>query len=668
MRNQIIGEIKLRQKFTKLRNIGIAVIGLIIAADPAFALSELDKSHTLKALNALDRGKWSMTGKLARQVKDPLARKFLAWNVLSKTNNVAKFELITAFLKENPDWPRQRQLRKRAEETLSYRISADEVLSWFEANPAVSATGNSRYAGALLKTGRSEEARDIVRKTWLTGNFPKAEERDFYKKFRKLLTREDHIKRLDRLLWEGKYWPSRRMLRHVPKGWQALAQARYSLRRRTGNVDFLIKRVPDSLKNDPGLAYERLRWRRRKGKDNAIDILNTPPPDLVRPDIWWRDRATIVRRSLTKGHITEAYRIVLKHGLEKGAAFADAEWMAGWIALRFLQDSESATGHFKKMFESVKYPISRARGAYWVGRALEASDKITEAMAWYDKAAAYPTTYYGQLAIAKVRPGQSLVFVSDPIISDHQRAEFDQNELVKVVHMLGKIGEEDRIRPFIRQLYELSPDIAWRKQTATLARLNKRPDLAIYVAKRSSRDGREIMNSGYPSLNPPVHVRSDGRPQPESPFVLALIRQESAFRINAVSPARAKGLMQLMPATARKVAKDMKLRYSSTRLTRDSSYNMALGQSYLGDVLGRFDNSYVLALSAYNAGPSRANRWIKQFGDPRDKDTDAIDWVEMIPFDETRNYVQRVLENLQVYRVLMANTEVALSLENDLHQ
>lgn len=644
------------------------VISLVIASASASALEKQDKDWTVKALRAMDHGKWRTTGKYARKVKDPLARRYLAWNVLSKTNNVAKFGLITAFLKENPQWPRQRQLRKRAEETLSFQISARDVIAWFDKNPPVSATGRSRLAGAMMSVGEIEKARKLVRETWLNGNFPRAEERDFLQKFRKLLTRNDHIKRLDRLLWDGKYWPSRRMLRLVPKDWQALAQARYSLRRRTGNVDYLVSRVPDNLKNDPGLAYERLRWRRRKGKDNAIDILKSPPPDLVRPDLWWKERAVIVRQSLAKGDITDAYRIVAEHSLSKGAAFADAEWMSGWISLRFLNDFDAAAHHFEKMYDSVKYPISLARGAYWTGRALEAAEKTSEAAVWFGKATAYPTTYYGQLAIAKLKPGHGLVFVDDPVIEEDMRASFNQHELVQVVRMLGEIGQSRRIRPFIRQLYGLSSDPAWRKLTATLARQNKRPDLAISVAKRSSRDGREMMNTGYPALDPPSIAKTGGRPTLEPSFVLALIRQESAFRIDAVSPTRAKGLMQLMPATARHVAKSLKIRYSSLKLTRDARYNMTLGQNYLAGVLDRFDNSYVLALCAYNAGPARAKRWIKQFGDPRDEDVDAIDWVEMIPFDETRNYVQRVLENLQVYRSRTATTEVALTLESDLHQ
>jgi len=652
------------------RLLAVLVIGLGVMATsaPSWALDKQDRQYTTKALLAMDRGNWSATGRMARKVKDPLARKYLAWNILSKTNNVAKFELITAFLQDNPLWPHHRKLRKRAEETLGLKIPVDEVLDWFEQNPPVSATGKSRLAAALLASGRVDEARALARETWLTGNFPKAEERDFYKKFRKLLSADDHVKRLDRLLWDGKYWPSRRMLRRVSKDWQALAQARYSLRRRTGNVDYLIKRVPENLKDDPGLAYERLRWRRRKGKDDAIEILKAPPDDLVRADLWWKERAVIVRRTLAKGHVTDAYSIVSDHRLTAGAAFADAEWMSGWIALRFLNDHEVAHGHFQKMFEAVKYPISRARGAYWTGRALEAAAKTDEANRWYETAAAYPTAYYGQLAMAKVSPERSLVFGDDPVVGEDQRSAFNDHELVQVVRMLTEIGEQDRMRPFIRHLYDLSEDVAWRKQVALLARTNKRPDLGIWTAKRSSRDGREIMEAGYPSLSPPAIKPGKKRTQPERPLVLALIRQESAFRIDAVSSARAKGLMQLMPATARTVAKGLRLRYSSVKLTRDAKYNMTLGQTYLAEVLARFDNSYVLALSGYNAGPHRAKRWIKAFGDPRDPDVDAIDWVEMIPFDETRNYVQRVLENLQVYRARMAETEVALRLEDDLHQ
>jgi len=644
------------------------LIGLPAVSLPVRALDTHDKLWTNKALYAMDRGRWQTTGKYARQIKDSLARKFLAWNVLSRTNRVARFELITDFLRQNPQWPRQQQLRKRAEETLGLHIPAQQVLAYFRKNRPVSATGNSRLAGALLDVGRLDEARRLVRKTWINGNFPKAEEVDFYKNFRHLLTSGDHIKRMDRLLWDGQYWPARRMLPRVPKDWRALAEARFSLRRQTGNVDRLISRVPDVLKNDPGLLYERLRWRRQKGKDDAIDILKSPPPELERPELWWRERAVIVRDSLAKGHITEAYRLVSDHRLAGGAAYADAEWMAGWIALRFLGDPETARRHFEKMYVAVRYPISRARGAYWIGRSLEAAKQGEKATQWYGKAAAYPTTYYGQLATARFRPDQSLIFADDPVVGRQQRQSFDSHELVRVVRMLGQLGQQDRIRPFIGRLYQLSTEPAWRKMTAALAKSEKRPDLAVWVAKRSSRDGREIMSAAYPALDPPVITSVSKSSRPEPPFVLALIRQESAFRIDAVSPARAKGLMQLMPATARTVAKRVNIQYSSSRLTRDPTYNMTLGQYYLSGVLDRFDRSYVLALSAYNAGPSRVNQWIRAFGDPRDKDVDAIDWVEMIPFEETRNYVQRVLENLQVYRTRMAETEVALRLEDDLHQ
>lgn len=644
------------------------IVGLVAFSQSVVALEQQDAQWTRKALKTMDLGDWNATGRYARRVKDPTARRFLAWNVLSNSNNVATFDLIAAFLRESPDWPHRRQLLKRAEETMGSKISPADKITWFTENEPVSATGKSRFAAALLATGKTEEARKLVRQTWVSGNFPKAEEKAFYRKFRKLLTREDHIRRLDRLLWDGKYGATRRMLRHVSKSWQALAQARYSLRRRTGNVDALIKRVPQSLKGDPGLAFERLRWRRRKGKDDAVSILLSPPDDLVRPELWWKERATVVRRLLVKGHVSEAYRVVSDHRVSNGAAFADAEWMSGWIALQFLSDHAKALEHFSKMFAAVKYPISRARGAYWSGRAMEAADKDEEANAWYAKASAYSTTYYGQLALAKIKPGQSLSFIDDPVPTSEQYLEFDQHELVKVVRMLGEIGEHDRIKPFIRQLYELSPDAGWRKLTATLARLNQRQDLAIWVAKRSSREGQELMNSGYPTLDPPVIGKGGSAIPPEKPFVLALIRQESAYRVDAKSPASAQGLMQLMPRTAKNVAKGLKVKFSRLKLTQDPDYNMMLGQTYLAEVLSRFGNSYVLALSAYNAGPHRVKQWVRQFGDPREKDVDAIDWVEMIPFDETRNYVQRVLENLQVYRTRTAETEVALRLESDLHK
>lgn len=634
---------------------------------PARALSDAEQVWFKNALKAIKGGQWKTTGRFAKRVKTPLARKYLAWAVLTQTNPISSFELIDHFLQQNPNWPLRRQLLRRAEQLIRLDLSPSEIVSWFGQRKPVSATGRGRLAGALLAIGQKEKAVKIIRKAWLEDNFPRAEEKAFYKNFRKHLTRGDHIKRLDRLLWDDKRSAARRMFPKVNKSWVALAQARIHLRARSGNVDRLISKVPDALKNHAGLVYERLRWRRRKGKDNVFEILENLPADLIRPDIWWPDRVKLARRALGKGFVSIAYQATTNHGLTGGGKFADAEWTSGWIALRFLNDYVAAFSHFEKMFNAVKFPVSLARGAYWAGRAKEAKGEQAEAIIWYQKAAQYPTAYYGQLAFAKLKPGDSLPIIDGPILQKSNDEAFNHHELVQVVELLSSVGQPDLIRPFIHHLYDLNDNSAWRLRTARLARNNKRPDLAVWVAKRSSRDGAELPTASYPILSPPSLPRKLGVNRPEEPFVLALIRQESQFRVDAKSPVGARGLMQLMPRTARNVSKSAKLRYSGPRLTSDPNYNMTLGQVYLAQLLVRQKNSYVLTLASYNAGPSRAKKWINDFGDLRDKDVDAIDWIEMIPFDETRNYVQRVLENLQVYRTRLAETEVALALEADLH-
>jgi len=628
-------------------------IGIAVQTS-VFALSNKDQVWFSKAIKAIKSKHWKSTGRFFEQVKSPLVRKYLIWSLLSKARSTSSFELIDTFLLQNPKWPLRKTLLRRAEELMRPDLAPDKIITWFGAREPMSSVGRGRLAGALLLLGQKEKAIQIIRHTWINNNFPRVEERIFYRKFRKYVTRQDHVLRLDRLVWEGKRSAARRMFSKVPKEWVALAQARIHLRARSGNVDSLIKKVSVKLINHPGLSYERLRWRRRKGKDNAFDILDNLPDDLARPDIWWPERATLARRALSKGLISTAYRGVSNHGLTEGADFAEAEWLSGWISLRFLNELDIAFTHFERMYKSVNFPISRARGAYWAGRAKEAIGDTHAAKVWFSIAAKHPTTYYGQLAFGILYPGDSLLPFKNKNLEMRQNDDFENHELVRVVRMLNEIKEHDLIRPFIRHLYDLNSDPVWRLRTAHLARKNQREDLAVWIAKRSSQEGVDLPSIGYPVLSLPPLSHKLMASRPELPFVLALIRQESAFRVNAISPAGARGLMQLMPRTAKNVSKSVKLGYSKSRLTRDPNYNMTLGQTYLAELLKHQKNSYVLALVSYNAGPSRARRWIKDHGDLRNKEVDAIDWIEMIPFDETRNYVQRVMENLHVYRTRLA--------------
>jgi len=660
------------------QNIRTWIAGAVLALASVFAapagadLSHEDSRKLKIGLAAIDAGNIRKARAYVKTLQSPLARKILIWARLSRPDSNASFSEIAAFMITNPDWPSQASLQRRAEEAIGDQTPTDAVLRWFGPRQPLSGDGKGRYGEALLASGLVKEGQAAIRDAWVNGNFTKNRERAFYKRHRRLLSAADHRQRLDRLQWDGKYWPVRRMLWKVPPDYRALGIARQFLRHRRGNVDFAIAKVSEKLINDPGLIYERLRWRRSKGKyASAREILDNPPADLVRPKSWWKERFLVSRQALREGLVTDAYRIAKEHGLDGNSdlrpAYAEAEWLAGWIALRFLKDATVAKMHFENMYNTVRYPVSQARGAYWTGRALDAGGDPKAAGVWYQRAAKHPTTYYGQLAFARARPGASLELVPYPESSEKERRSFSGHELVRAAQALGDAKADDWLRPFILALDGLATTPSRRILTSNLARANGRPDLAVLIAKRMARDSGAFSKAAFPEIDPPP-LRTKASPSIEEPLMLAVVRQESAFNIKAKSHANAQGLMQLMPRTALKVAKQLRLPFSRRRLVTDAVYNLTLGQAYLAQLLVTYKGSYVLALAAYNAGPSRVRRWLRRNGDLRKKDVDSIDWIERIPISETRNYVQRVLENLQVYRRRLAKVGDALKLTEDLHQ
>ena len=650
-----------------MRLTSIALIVALAVLGPGFPAAALTPEDTLlakAAFKAIDRDRWNKARRLGVRIGDVTTARVIRWMDLTRRGSRASFREIAKFMDENPDWPYQALLGRRAEEAMTGKIPPHEVLAWFQARPPVSADGRVRFGAALLAGADEVKGRAVLKEAWIQGNFTKAREKNFYSRYRKLLTYTDHVKRLDRLLWEGRYWSSRRMLWKVKAGDRALGEARFQLRQMLGNVDRAIAKVPEEMRGDPGLVYERLRWRRRKGRDkSALEILDMAPETPAYPKKWWTERVILARRALNDGLVTTAYRLAREHGLESGAEFSEAEWLAGWIALSFLGDEDVAIGHFTAMFKAVKYPLSRSRGAYWIARAAAVSGKAELAELCYRVAAGHSIAFYGQLAAANLDPETVLKLPPPPAIDAALEMAFNDHELTRAVRILGELGENDRLDPFVRHLAGLRDEPGWRFLAASLAQDFGRPDLGIWVAKKSSKDGHELVGAAYPALKP-----DPDKSAVEVPLTLAVIRQESAFDPGAISPAGARGLMQLLPRTARKVAKKHAIPYSRRRLTQDPDFNVLLGRAHLGDLLGMFEGSYVLALAAYNAGPSRARRWIRANGDPRESSVDVIDWIEMIPFNETRNYVQRILENLQVYRQRLAQTEVAMALESDLRR
>lgn len=610
-------------------------------------------------LDAINHHDFARARSEAVRIGNPVLIKLATWAGYRDPGSHASFGEISQFLADNSDWPDTHGLRRNAENSIAISLPPSQVLAWLERNPPLTARGRMARIGALESLGRTKEAAEAARSAWRDTNFSEGEEKEFLSRFRKYLTRADHAARLDRLIWDGRVFDARRLLRLVDADVQALANARLALRRLDPGVDGAVRRVPAKFQSDPGLLYERLRWRRIKGRDmEAREILEHPPKDLVRPELWWSERSVQVRRALANGEASVAYKLASHHGLTRGPAFADAEFLAGWIALRFLGDAAAARKHFEALHANVSYPVSLARGAYWAGRAAEAENDEDGAKTWYAEAASYPTVFYGQLARQHIADAP---VPTDPEVTTDQARAFARDELVQAARIAARSSDRSLMRPFVIRLVDRAKSPSEHRLIAAMAQYEGRPELAVAAAKASARHGVILMDGAYPERPLPP-----GANTVERGLALAVMRQESAFDSQAVSFAGARGLMQLIGPTAQHVARAMKLPFDRDRLLHDPDYNIRLGTRYLADLVDQFGGSYVLAVAAYNAGPARVRAWSRNGGDPRRGALDILDWIELIPLSETRDYVQRVMENLEVYRARQEGVALASRLKDDL--
>lgn len=629
------------------RLVAFTLAAFLAATQPIAAetLSNSDLQLYKKAFKAAAKKDWVQAKSLSRRAKSKLPAEIIEWQQAKTTNSGADFVAINRFLTDIDTWPHRTTLQRQAEAQIGTSLTPDQAIQWLTQHKPLTPDGISLLANILEDKGKADAARLLVREAWRDMDMYAADERNFRIQHRRILTKEDHIARLDRLIWDQRFSAARRQMRRVSQDYQNLAQARLMLMQRTGGVDGAIARVPQALQDDPGLAYERVRWRRRKGfTENAIDLLQAQQGGFVRPEKWWTERRILARRILREGHISEAYRIVKDHGLTDGAKFAEAEWLAGWIALRFLQDRDVALTHFQRFYQAVTYPISRARGAYWTARAAETTLSPGEALEWYQRAAEHITTFYGQLAYARLPNTQKPRLHSAPDTSQQGRQKFESQKIVRIIRMLDQLQQDDLVDAFYEKLIRTPKSAEDWQHTASLATSIGRLDLSIRAAKRALLHDVLLTEAGYPALT----IAKGLRPRPA--LIHSVVRQESAFDDEAISSAGARGLMQLMPATAKQVARQLQVKHTRSRLLSDPKHNLNLGAAYLDSLLKDYDGSLVLAFTAYNAGPHRVSRWIREYGDPRQATLhEAIDWIEQIPFRETRNYVQRVLENLTVY-------------------
>ena len=625
--------------------------------------SDRDVKYAKQAIAFMEKSNWKDAKKVAKKARAKSIYNFIEWRHLLTLGNKATFTEYKQFIEKFEDYPRLDRIKYLAEHKISLNNQTpDEIINWFQKYQPISGFGEMMLGESLIKNGNKEKGLKLVKKGFIRADLSKGDLIYFRKKFKKYLSKDDYIKRADYLAWENKYWDLKRMLRYLPKDFQSLYTARQLLMTRGYGVDAAIKKVPQKLKNDPGLNYDRLKWRRKKGRvDSSLEILlkiKNTKDYMIRPDKWWVERFILARSLIYKKRYETAYKLTSNHALSEGPEFAEAEWMSGWIALSFLNDPLLAKNHFIKFYNNVGYPISLSRGAYWLGRTFEKLKNYDESNKWYLEGSKYLTTYYGQLSHMKVKPNESYQLDSLMELDKSYIQEFYNKKLVAIVYLLHELKKSKYTKHILRYLANEDIDKGSEILAAKLATDISRFDFAIQVSKIASYQKRFHNKYNYPIISTPTKVGN--RKIPESALILSIIRQESEFDISANSRVGAQGLMQLMPYTAKTVSKQAKLGYSKSKLTKSPEYNINLGSFYIAGLILEYDGSYPFAIAAYNAGPKRVKYWKKLNKNPQKNQIDYVDWIELIKFKETRNYVQRVLENFNVYRYILSQKPIFL--------
>ncbi len=625
--------------------------------------SKKDFGIAKKAMTEMKKKNWSGALKISKKARDKSIYNFIQWRHLLTRGNKASYYDYKVFIDSNENYPRIGRVKYLSEHKLSTgKISPKKIINWYSASEPLSGFGKMILGESFVLTGNTEKGIKNIKEGWITAELSKSELRFYRKKFKKYLNADDYIKRADYLAWNNKYWDLKRLLRYLPKDYELLYNARQLLMSKSYGVDNAISKVPAKFKNDAGLNYDRLKWRRKRGRvDSSVEILTkikNTKDYLVRPDKWWIEREIISRSLIYKKKFELAYKISSNHGMTEGPEFAAAEWMSGWIALSFLDDPLLAKDHFEKFYNNVGYPISVARGAYWLGKTYKKLGNKELSKKWFEEASKYLTTYYGQLAFIELDSNAKFELSKDLEVKKEYRDYFFKKEIVKLIYLLDELDEDKYSKFILRYLANDNIESGSEILAAELSTNIERFDFAIQISKIASYEKRFHNKYNYPIISTPKYI--NGRKIPESAFILSIIRQESEFDLSANSHAGAKGLMQLMPYTAKLVAKQAKLPYSKSRLTTDPEYNINLGSHYIAGLILEYDGSYPFAIAAYNAGPKRVRYWKKINKNPQKKQIDYVDWIELIKFKETRNYVQRVLENYNVYRYILEQKPILM--------
>lgn len=599
-------------------------------------------------------------------ISDPVAKKLAEWIILRSDDNGASVERYRAFIAANPSWPSQTFLRRRLEAALwdDHRDDAT-VWAWFANESPLSAKGKFSLARAMIARGDRANAERLIRDAWRNDAMSEDTETAALDLFGALLTPGDHKARMDVFLYGSEQDAALRAAKRLGPNYVALAKARTAAYRKASNTRALLDAVPHEFHGDAGYIFSKIQLLRREEKfAEAAQLMLSAPRDAARlhnVDEWWIERRLLARKMLDVGEHRTAYLIARDAALPARDIYkTEQEFTAGWIALRFLTDPATAAQHFARIGVGSVNPTALARAGYWQGRAAEASGRSQDARAAYTAAAAHSTSYYGQLARSKL----GLPQIELRSAATGRARGIERLEIVRAVQLLYQLEERDIAVPMFGDLGE-----------------NGDPDALVGLGELASRNGdargmlllgKAALNRGLPfdfyayPVNGIPPFKSIG-PEVEQSLIFSIARQESAFNPSVVSPAQAYGLMQVTADAGRYVCKKYGATFDLNRMKTDPVYNAALGAAELGGLLEDYRGSYIMTFAAYNAGRGSVRKWVDRYGDPRDPKVDAVDWVELIPFSETRNYVQRIMENLQVYRARFGGG-TRLQIEADLHR
>jgi soluble lytic murein transglycosylase len=616
-----------------------------------------DVSLVKQAIDAIRKGRVTEASATQKSISDPVARKLVEWALLRSDDSNAGFERLSSFLSSNPSWPNATMLRRRAESALwDERRNDATVRQFFATSKPVTAKGKFALARALLAQGDRAQATALVREAWREDNCSREVERMVMDAFGDILTRADHKARMDRRLYDEDSDAGMRMAQMLGGADLAIAKARVAVIDQSSKAKALLDAVPESARHDVGYIFSRAQHLRRG--DNNTDAAklmltasrNTSPHHDF--DEWWVERRVLARKLLDEGELQLAYRVARDAVSPPRELYrGEHEFTAGWIALRFLKDPRAAYQHFARVGHGTTHPTTIARGEYWQGRAAEAMGRTSEARAHYQAAAQYPTAYYGQIARAKLGLGE--LNLRRPPDAGH-RAALMNLEVVRATQLLYAIDARDLVIPFVADLADRAVDPGALVAMAEVAKKNDDARAMLLIGKGALARGVPMDAYAFPTIGiPPFRIVG---PPVDKSVVYSIARQESAFNPQAISRAKALGLMQVLPGTGKLIARKFNFPFDQKRMLSDPAYNAQMGAAELGDVLETYRGSYILSFVAYNAGRGRVKQWIEKYGDPRDPAVDPIDWVERIPFSETRNYVQRILENMQVYRIQLGHT------------